>query len=61
MALLLAELIEKLSKAIKIPVTAKYYYSDSKIALAWINGTPRKWETYVANRVAKIQKWKHEL
>lgn len=55
-ALLLAELMEKVATALQVPINGKYYYSDSKIALAWIRGSPRRWETYVGNRVAKIQK-----
>lgn len=56
-AVLLSELMEKVSKALRIPIAAKRYYSDSQITLAWIQGTPRRWETFVANRVAKIQKF----
>lgn len=54
-ALLLAKLMEQVSKALNIPIAAKYFYSDSEITLAWIKGSPRKWETFVGNRVAKIQ------
>lgn len=29
--------------------------SDSTVALSWINASPHRWKTFVANRVAKIQ------
>jgi hypothetical protein len=32
-----------------------YMWSDSTITLKWIAGEPRRWKTYVANRVAAIQ------
>ncbi len=42
-----------------------FMWSDSTITLRWIAGEPRRWKTYVANRVAKIQEltpidvWRH--
>lgn len=54
-ALLLAKLMKSVETALQIPIAEKRYYSDSKITLAWIHGPPRKWETFVGNRVAKIQ------
>ncbi len=42
-----------------------FMWSDSTITLKWIAGEPRRWKTYVANRVAKIQEittpecWNH--
>lgn len=32
-----------------------FAYSDSKIALSWINSSPHRWDIYVSNRVAKCQ------
>jgi len=40
-------------------------WSDSKVALHWIQGHASRWKTYVANRVAHIQEmlpeahWRH--
>lgn len=44
----------------KIPM-----FTDSKVALGWIQGNPKRWKTFVANRVVKInqnvseEKWLH--
>jgi len=54
-AVLLAELMDAVSKALKIKFKSKRYWSDSTITLAWIKCEPTRWKTYVANRVAKIQ------
>lgn len=32
-----------------------FAFSDSKIALSWINSLPHRWDIYVSNRVAKCQ------
>ena len=31
-----------------------YAFTDSKVALCWISGSPHRWQTFVANRVVKI-------
>ncbi|XP_046619726.1 uncharacterized protein LOC124304951 [Neodiprion virginianus] len=42
-----------------------YLWTDSTVTLGWIQAPPRRWKTYVANRVAEIQtllpeaKWNH--
>ena len=36
--------------------TAVHLWSDSTITLAWIQGHPTRWKTYVANRVSEIQR-----
>ena len=41
------------------------YWSDSKVALGWIKGDSSRWQTFVKNRVNKIQEvsspdwWRH--
>lgn len=52
---LLTKLMTKLKIALKIEIQATHYYSDSKIALAWIKSDPCRWKTFVANRVSRIQ------
>ncbi|XP_046602602.1 uncharacterized protein LOC107219039 [Neodiprion lecontei] len=42
-----------------------YLWTDSTVTLGWIQSPPRRWKTYVANRVAEIQtllpeaQWNH--
>lgn len=52
---LLAKLMCRVKLALKLEVREAHYYSDSKIALAWIKSEPSRWKTFVANRVARIQ------
>lgn len=64
-AVLLSELIEKVDDALKIPNIQKLAWSDSMIVLYWIANHPSRWKTYVAHRVASIQRvivsqsWRH--
>lgn len=51
-ATLLAKLMQKMQKALRVKKI--YLWSDSQITLAWIRSTPNKWETFIANRVAEI-------
>ncbi|CAK9799142.1 hypothetical protein ANTPLA_LOCUS1909 [Anthophora plagiata] len=54
-ALLLAQLMNKVKTALRIPIKAERYWCDSTIALAWIRGNSNRWKTFVANRVTQIQ------
>ncbi|KAI5735483.1 hypothetical protein M8J77_018916 [Diaphorina citri] len=56
-ALLLARLISLILEQYtsRYPVQEVVCLSDSTIALHWINSSAHKWQTYVANRVTKIQ------
>lgn len=65
-ALLLARLINYLfSTLTTLQIESSYAWTDSTIALAWINTPTAKLKTFVSNRVAKIQDltspiiWKH--
>ncbi|XP_054711310.1 uncharacterized protein LOC129220901 [Uloborus diversus] len=53
--LLLSKLVVKVLKSLKLDIGSIYLYTDSKIALAWIETPPWKLKTFVSNRVAKIQ------
>ncbi|XP_018407682.1 PREDICTED: uncharacterized protein LOC108783580 [Cyphomyrmex costatus] len=54
-ALLLAQLMHKILESVSIVFTHVYYWSDSTIILSWIKSPPRRWNTFVANRVSAIQ------
>lgn len=64
-ALLLARQAEKVISCLPFEVSNVSYWTDSTIVLSWINACSRKWNTFVANRVAEIQRlsdprsWKH--
>ena len=57
-ALLGAKLVEAVTNAIsdeRFPTPKVFAWSDSTVTIAWLQDYPRKWKTFVANRVAKIQ------
>ncbi|XP_017791904.1 PREDICTED: uncharacterized protein LOC108573925 [Habropoda laboriosa] len=64
-ALLLARLVQGVKTALNLICENEYYWSDSRVALAWIQGPPNRWQTFVANRVSEIQtlckdhQWRH--
>nr|XP_034194563.1 uncharacterized protein LOC117610841 [Osmia lignaria] len=53
-ALLLARLLKFVQTALKIEIEC-HCWTDSSITLTWVNRSPSRWKTFVANRVAKIQ------
>lgn len=54
-ALLGAELGTKLLNILKLQIISVYCWTDSTITLAWIQKSPHLLNTFVANRVTKIQ------
>lgn len=64
-ALLLATLFSKITEALTVKIDGCFFWSDSTIALAWIKSDSSRWQTFVSNRVAEIQrltpgdKWNH--
>lgn len=56
-AVLLAKLMDKTVKALKINDPITYAWTDSMITLGWIKGDPIRWNTFVANRVSEITKY----
>ncbi|XP_076278390.1 uncharacterized protein LOC143208142 [Lasioglossum baleicum] len=64
-AFLLARLVEHVIKVLDWREVDLHLWSDSSVTLSWIQGHPSRWPTYVANRVAEIQrmlplaKWHH--
>lgn len=65
-ALLLAEMIARLRRIIKLNISSFHCWTDAKIVLHWIASHSSSWVTFVANRVAKIQevdnlRWHHVI
>ncbi|XP_043485178.1 uncharacterized protein LOC122513016 [Leptopilina heterotoma] len=64
-ALLLSTIFAKVTEALTVNIDECFFWSDSTIALAWIKGDSSRWQTFVGNRVAEIQrltpddKWNH--
>lgn len=54
-AVLMVELVARLLQLLSKKINKVCYYTDSTTVLAWIRAPSYTWETYVANRVAKIQ------
>ncbi|XP_033218218.1 uncharacterized protein LOC117173686 [Belonocnema kinseyi] len=54
-ALLLAQLYSATVKSLQLQFSKIYFWSDSTIALNWLNTPPHTLKTFEANRVAEIQ------
>ncbi|UYV67559.1 hypothetical protein LAZ67_5001210 [Cordylochernes scorpioides] len=54
-ALMLAQLQSQTTQALPFKIDEQFYWTDSKIVLAWITSESKKWQIFVANRVAQIQ------
>lgn len=56
-ALLLAKLINTIIDACcnRILIKDVFAFSDSTVTLCWIHASPHRWDTFIANRVSKIQ------
>ncbi|XP_070528265.1 uncharacterized protein [Cardiocondyla obscurior] len=66
-AALLIRLINNIKHGARFQIANIHLWTDSTIALAWIQGHPSRWTTFVANRVTEIQEslpeaqWHHVL
>ena len=66
-ALLLSRLIASVTRSLEgdVNLSAPICYTDSKVALFWIQGTDKSWKPFVHNRVTEIRGyvpvdcWKH--
>ncbi|XP_070529935.1 uncharacterized protein [Cardiocondyla obscurior] len=54
-AALLVKLINNIKHIARFQIAKIHLWTDSTIALAWIQGHPSRWTTFVANRVTEIQ------
>lgn len=54
-AVLLSKLIKQIVKALEVQNIEIFAWTDSEIVLAWMNGRPNRWKTFVANRLSEIR------
>ncbi|XP_018370056.1 PREDICTED: uncharacterized protein LOC108765710 [Trachymyrmex cornetzi] len=55
-ATLLANLGGGVSQAFTCAISKHYFWTDSEVTLAWIQGEPSQWQVFVGKRVAEIQR-----
>ena len=64
-ATLLAKVLTTVRQALDIPIKDVHAWSDSSIKIAWLDGSPKWYKTYVGNRIAAItdlispSAWRH--
>ncbi|XP_045471473.1 uncharacterized protein LOC123678479 isoform X1 [Harmonia axyridis] len=58
-ALIGSKLLAKVKGAIKLDFQKTFCWTDSLVTYHWIQGSPNKWKTFIANRVSKIQTLTH--
>lgn len=64
-AVLLAQLFYNVRQVFELPITQLYAWTDSTIVLSWLNRDPKRFKTYVCNRVSNIveligpDRWRH--
>lgn len=63
-AVLLSNLMTRVTESLKIENVRSYAWSDSTATLGWLKGEPSRWKTFIANRVAEatsnqIQEWNY--
>ena len=64
-AQLLARLLHHTKQALNVPTENTYAWTDSTIVLSWLIGNPRRFKTFVGNRVSHVvqlippDRWSH--
>lgn len=53
-AQLLTKLLYYAKRIFNVPVTSVFAWTDSTIVLAWLTGNPRRFKTYMGNRISYI-------
>lgn len=53
-AYLLTQLLSHVKDVLEIPLSNVYAWTDSTIVLSWLVGNPRRFKTYIGNRVSYI-------
>lgn len=50
----LTRLLDAVKEVLNIPLSKIYAWTDNTIVLSWLRGNPRRFKTYVRNRVSEI-------
>ena len=64
-AYLLAQLLHHVQQVFNMPLSCIYAWTDSTVVLSWLVGNPRRFKTFVGNRVSHIVdlispgRWRH--
>ena len=64
-AMLLASLLQHVKRVLEIPPDNVFAWTDSLVVLGWLRGDPRRFKTFVGNRVSQIMdlvppdRWSH--
>ena len=64
-AQVLAQLLSHVKEALQLPLSDVFAWTDSTVVLSWLAGNPRRFKTYVGNRVSLIidrippDRWSH--
>uniref|UniRef100_A0A6V7JLS5 Uncharacterized protein n=1 Tax=Bracon brevicornis TaxID=1563983 RepID=A0A6V7JLS5_9HYME len=64
-ALILSELVKYVPRTLELDNVETHLWTNSMIALTWINGRPSRWKDYQQNKVIKIKdnlptaRWRH--
>ena len=53
-AILLAKLLASVKKALNVPLSDVHALCDSTIVLSWLDGSPKRFKTFVGNRLSTI-------
>lgn len=64
-ASLLARVLSRVIRILNVPLCDTYAWTDSTVVLSWLTADPRRFKTYVGNRVSSIvelippRRWRH--
>lgn len=64
-AVLLAKLLDEVSRILNVSKSNLHAWTDSEVVLAWLSSHPSRWKTFVGNRVSEIlsvtcrSQWSH--
>ena len=62
---LLANLLDHIKRVLGIPSDHVYAWTDSTVVLGWLSGNPRRFKTFIGNRVSNVMglvppdRWQH--